>query len=221
MGIMIGFICLILLMLLLLRFVSKRLHWRMLNDILMKGHKYIAFAFLVLSVVHFFLVLDVFQGRSIVIYITGSVVFVAGILLTVVCHFVKDRNKEIKYHHGFSIIMGVFLIIHVVYNVIGLSNYNKAINQIELQEVDLNKVEDGSYEGEYDAGYVYAKVKVTVAEHRLVKVEILKHITERGKPAETIIDNMVKEQKLEVDAVTNATNSSKVIIKACENALSR
>ena len=46
-------------------------------------------------------------------------------------------------------------------------------------------------------------------------------MTERGKTAETIIDNMVKEQKLEADAVTNATNSNKVIIKACENALSR
>lgn len=221
MGIITGFISLFLLILLLLKFVSKRLHWRKINAFLMKGHKYFAFGFLLLSVIHFFLVLDVFEGRSIVIYITGIGMIVAGILLTIVCHCLKDREKEIRFHHGFSLILGVLLIIHVVYNVTGLISYNEAIAAIRLQEVDLNEIEDGSYEGEYDAGYVYAKVKVTVADHRLVKVEILKHITERGKPAEAIIGNMVKEQKLEVDAVTNATNSSRVIIKACENALSR
>jgi len=41
----------------------------------------------------------------------------------------------------------------------------------------------------------------------------------RGKPAEAVLDNIIKEQKIKVDAVSGATNSSIVLEKAVENAL--
>lgn len=40
-----------------------------------------------------------------------------------------------------------------------------------------------------------------------------------AKVAETIIDKIIDEQKIDVDAVSGATNSSTVIKKAVENAL--
>lgn len=40
-----------------------------------------------------------------------------------------------------------------------------------------------------------------------------------GKPAEAIVEDIVENQSIEVDAVSGATNSSRVIMKACENAL--
>ncbi|MGD9567753.1 MAG: FMN-binding protein [Sedimentibacter sp.] len=43
--------------------------------------------------------------------------------------------------------------------------------------------------------------------------------TERGKAAEIVINSIVKQQNIKVDAVTGATNSSKIIMKAVENAL--
>ena len=42
---------------------------------------------------------------------------------------------------------------------------------------------------------------------------------ERGALAEGIIDDIMAQQKIDVDAVTSATNSSNVIKKAIENAL--
>ena len=48
---------------------------------------------------------------------------------------------------------------------------------------------------------------------------MLKHITERGKSAESILSDMLDKQSVKVDAVSGATNSSKVIMKACENVL--
>lgn len=50
-------------------------------------------------------------------------------------------------------------------------------------------------------------------------IMILEHEHLLGKPAEKIIDSMIEQQSLEVDAVTSATYSSDTIRKAIENAL--
>lgn len=50
-------------------------------------------------------------------------------------------------------------------------------------------------------------------------IEILKHRNGKGKKAEVIIDDVIKEQSLLVDAVTGATISSRAIFKAIEDAL--
>ncbi len=41
----------------------------------------------------------------------------------------------------------------------------------------------------------------------------------RGSRAEVVVDRIIEEQKIDVDAVSGATNSSTVIKKAVENAL--
>ena len=48
---------------------------------------------------------------------------------------------------------------------------------------------------------------------------ILEHRHERVKTAEVITDSIVDEQKIDVHAISSATNSSTVIKKAVENAL--
>jgi uncharacterized protein with FMN-binding domain len=80
-------------------------------------------------------------------------------------------------------------------------------------------VKDGEYIGEKNVGYVYCKVKVTVKDHTMVGIDILEHRTERGKPAEAVTYEMLTKQDVKVDAITGATNSSTVIMKAAENAL--
>ncbi|WP_313562885.1 FMN-binding protein [Ruminiclostridium cellobioparum] len=41
----------------------------------------------------------------------------------------------------------------------------------------------------------------------------------RGAKAEAIVDKIISEQSVTVDVISGATNSSKVILKAVENAL--
>lgn len=53
----------------------------------------------------------------------------------------------------------------------------------------------------------------------IANINILEHRHERGKTAEVIADSIVDEQKIDVDAISGATNSSTVIKKAVENAL--
>ena len=219
MGMITGYICLLLMVLLLAKYVTKRCHQKKLNAFLMRIHKYVACGFLVVGLVHMILTMKIFDTRDVLVVVSGIVMLAAGIILTFVCHLMKNRKKEILFHRGFTLLIAVMMIIHGVSYFIDYNNYKKAVNDIRLQEVDLDGIEDGEYIGEYDAGYIYAKVKVTVYHHAITGIELLEHDHERGAKAESIVGTMIDEQKIDVDAVSGATNSSKVIKKACMNAL--
>ncbi len=58
-----------------------------------------------------------------------------------------------------------------------------------------------------------------VENHTITDIDILKHDNGKGKAAEAITSDVIKNQSVQVDVVTGATYSSKVILKAIENAL--
>lgn len=95
----------------------------------------------------------------------------------------------------------------------------KKLPALEIKEVNLSTIADGTYLGSYKVSPVAAEVRVTVSKNKITKVELLKHETGRGKPAEVLIDRVVQAQSLKLDVVSGATYSSKVILKAIENAL--
>lgn len=80
-------------------------------------------------------------------------------------------------------------------------------------------IPEGKYIGEYTAGPVYVKTEATIENGKLTEVVILQHSNGLGGKAESIVENIIEEQSLDVDAVSGATVSSKCIMKAVENAL--
>jgi uncharacterized protein with FMN-binding domain len=86
---------------------------------------------------------------------------------------------------------------------------------------DIASLPDGTYRGSYDAGLVKATVDVLIAGGHIEKVTIVEHRNGMGSSAEVIVNDVVERQSLEVDAVSGATRSSKVILKAIEIALTR
>ena len=100
-----------------------------------------------------------------------------------------------------------------------VADYKRAVGETTFGEIDIADVSDGIYIGEYDVNFIYAKVEVTVEDGEIVSINILEHRHERGKAAEKVIEKIIEEQKIDVDAVSGATNSSTVIKKAVENAL--
>ncbi len=121
----------------------------------------------------------------------------------------------------------VFIIIFSIIFLIGIKyfqkieRYKNQVEQITINEIDLSNIEDGTYYGSYNTIFVSAKVEVIVKDHKILDIKIIEHINGKGKPAETIINDVIKEQKLKVDIVSGATASSKVILKAIEEALSK
>lgn len=118
----------------------------------------------------------------------------------------------------FSVIV---LIVLVLFSSAGCNLIDKMeeLKNLEIGEVDLSVLDNGIYTGSYDGGLVSAKVKVTVKDHKIINIEILEHDNGRGEAAESIIDKIIEIQSLDVDVVSGATASSKVICKAIENSL--
>ncbi len=86
--------------------------------------------------------------------------------------------------------------------------------------VDHAKLKDGTYEGSYRGGPNKATVQVTIKDNNIVKIEILQHQAWRGGIAEaTIVERIIATQSTKVDAVSGATNSSRVIMNAVQNAI--
>lgn len=88
-----------------------------------------------------------------------------------------------------------------------------------LQNPDLTALEDGVYTGSFKQGLVSATVEITVQNKAIIAFVIKKHRNGRGRPAEAITARVLEEQRLDVDAISGATASSRVILKAAEQAL--
>lgn len=120
-------------------------------------------------------------------------------------------------------IMGLFMLVVFIFGIIEAKLSIEAnlenLADKEISNIDLSKVRDGVYTGSYKMFPIDVEVEVTVSKHRISKIKLIKHNNGQGKSAEVIPDRVVEAQTLEVDIVTGATYSSKVILKAIENAI--
>ena len=95
----------------------------------------------------------------------------------------------------------------------------KSANNITLSDTKLSDIDDGLYTGEYILMPVKVSAQVEVKNHKIENIIILEHENGLGKKAEVITESIISKQNLDVDIITGATVSSKVIIKAVDNAL--
>jgi uncharacterized protein with FMN-binding domain len=91
---------------------------------------------------------------------------------------------------------------------------------LEIVDIDLSSIEDGTYMGTYKATPILVEVEVVVLNHTITDITILKHTSGRGAGAEVIIDDVINDQSLDVDLISGASYSSKVILLAIKDALS-
>lgn len=99
------------------------------------------------------------------------------------------------------------------------ASIKKRLAKIENEDIDMETVEDGSFEGHSELDLVKVDVKVLVENHKLIKVELLRHECGLGHPADVIVDKMVEQNTWDVDAVSGATVSSEIIKNAVNKAL--
>ena len=110
----------------------------------------------------------------------------------------------------------------IIISCIFIFGCSTAYKNLTAKMPDLALKTDGIYRGNYDLSGTPVKVTldVTVQNHKVSKIEIVKHTSSPiGKKAEKIIDKIIAAQTLDVDVISGATASSKSIIKAVENAL--
>lgn len=97
--------------------------------------------------------------------------------------------------------------------------YFALLPNLTINTPDLGRIEDGRYKGEYDGHLVSVELTTVIKDHQIVEIILDEHDHQRGVSAEVIPDKIIEAQSLDVDAITGATQSSNVIRKAVENAL--
>ncbi len=88
--------------------------------------------------------------------------------------------------------------------------------------IEPEGLKDGIYKGSYWGWPNRAVVSVTIAEGKIKNIDVLKHQAWRGGIAEgPVVESIIATQSTSVDAVSGATNSSRVIMNAVQNAIEK
>lgn len=217
-----GIILTVLFILMCLKIVTKRCNNRKIDTLMGRIHKVLGVILCITAIVHMIMALSLIKQRPFSMYIAG-IIMIASILAALLSYLFRKKLKKkwIIIHRIATVILMLCLISHCIVGINSLNTYKSEINNIKIHNIDFKNVADGNYLGEYDVEYIYAKVEVTIEDGKIKAISLLEHRNERGKKAESIINTIIQEQNNKVDAVSSATNSSKVIMKAVENAISK
>lgn len=117
------------------------------------------------------------------------------------------------------IFIAVLLIIAVGFTFY-LSRGVDSYKAIEINEINISILSDGTYTGQYSEGRWRNTVEVTVSNGKIVSIEPLQSVIfEREEVTKQIFERVIDEQKITVDTVAGATVTSKAYLKSIENAL--
>ena len=122
------------------------------------------------------------------------------------------------------LILGIFLILIIAFGVAFFFRARQMVKRIDsvvIMDVDLTQIADGIYAGQFGDFLVDVQLEVTVKNHKIERIEIIKQRAGPGYEAIETIDRIIDAQSPKVDVVTGATGSSKSIMIAVQNALTK
>jgi uncharacterized protein with FMN-binding domain len=120
--------------------------------------------------------------------------------------------KKKKVFLSFIFIVVVLFII-ILFSINNMQKSLSKLDKLTIENINLSNAKDGTYNGSYGVFPVSAEVNVTIKNNKIVNIELLKHNNGKGESAEILTEKVVENQSLEVDIVSGATYSSKVILK--------
>jgi uncharacterized protein with FMN-binding domain len=88
-----------------------------------------------------------------------------------------------------------------------------------IEPLKLDQTADGTYSGKGGGFIVSAKLDVTVKNHRIEDIQVIRQVSGSGYEALDTIPRILEKQEAKVDAVSGATYSSKAIMSAVYDAL--
>ncbi len=120
------------------------------------------------------------------------------------------------------VIAGLSLILLLAAVYFGITaKFNSDMASLRYQDINMTDVGDGTYIGTAETLLIKVDAEVTVADHKIKAIRLLRHENGQGKPAEIITDQMIRDNTYKTDLITGATYSSKVIQSAVSDALTK
>ncbi|MBD3243189.1 MAG: FMN-binding protein [Chitinivibrionales bacterium] len=117
-------------------------------------------------------------------------------------------------------IVGIVAAASIALSVVSRRHEEKLANT-RVINVDPATLADGTYEATYKVFPVSATVRVLLAEGKIADLQVTDHSHGPGYGAEAIAARVLDSQSLDVDAISGATGSSVVVLKATELALKK
>jgi uncharacterized protein with FMN-binding domain len=94
------------------------------------------------------------------------------------------------------------------------------IKKMKINNVDISKIKDGAYKGEFKKARWNYIVEVTVKGGKITGITNVKmQYPELEKFSQDMTATIISEQRVNIDALSAATVDSKAFLKAVENAL--
>lgn len=120
--------------------------------------------------------------------------------------------------------IGIFIIVIIIVLSIGsfllmTNNAKKELKTMKYEDINMDLVTDGLYNGETDAGLVKVKVGIAVKDHAISEIDIIEHQNGLGSKAEAITKEMITKNSYKVDSISGATLSSEAIKSAVSKGL--
>jgi len=113
----------------------------------------------------------------------------------------------------------IALIVLIVFGGAFFAIKSMKLPDVQIDNVNLEQIPDGSYLGEYARGPVKVAVEVSVLNNQIENIAIREHQCGLGRKAEKIVAEVLGKQTLQLDAISGATLSSNAILKAVQVAL--
>jgi uncharacterized protein with FMN-binding domain len=161
------------------------------------------------------------QAFTMACVVIGIGVILMG--LSVFKPFGQLRSRQLS--RGTTIIIRVAVLLLVTGAMAAIcmeSAQLRSFQQMQISHVEPAFIRDGVYRGIISDGSFTYEVDVTVKGKTIVAVTALSNRTSTyARYAEGVFGRVLNNQSPSVDAITRATTSSKMLLKAVENALSR
>lgn len=123
-----------------------------------------------------------------------------------------------------KIVLAVFVLFILVFGggLFYLSRGLEAGEALEINSADLSAVSDGTYNGVYKGGRWTNEVRVTVKEHRITGVEVVKDVLfPKTEVTAELMERVLEQQSLDIDVVSGSTVTCKAYLKSIDNAFNQ
>jgi uncharacterized protein with FMN-binding domain len=116
----------------------------------------------------------------------------------------------------------IVLLLIALIGVFFISRGLKSGMNLVINDVNLSSLSDGMYNGKYNAGRWTNEMNVTIKDHKIIKIDVVKDVSfSIPEVTEAIISKVLEKQNTNIDVISGSTVTSKAYLKAIENALSK
>jgi uncharacterized protein with FMN-binding domain len=114
----------------------------------------------------------------------------------------------------------VFFALVIAGGIIYLTSGLKTGAEVVVNTIDLSQIEVGTYTGVYEDGRWSNEIEVTVQDHKITTVRIIKDVAfVQPGLSDELFGKVIEEQTTDIDTISGATVTSKAYLKAIEMAL--